>query len=68
MNDLALAMLLSQSAVNRDALSARPDAPVVPDREPRPRGPRVPRTRTAMATVLRRTAGAIEPTTCAPAR
>jgi hypothetical protein len=68
MNHLPLAMVLSQSAVHRDALSARPDAPVVPDREHRPHEPRVRKTRTAVATVLRRTARIIEPADCAPAR
>ena len=67
MNDLPLATVMSQWALNRDALSARPDAPVVPHREPRPRVARTWRARTAVASGLRRAAGAIEPADCVPA-
>ncbi|MGZ4594120.1 MAG: hypothetical protein ACXV3C_09635 [Actinomycetes bacterium] len=66
MNDLPFAIVLSQSTIARDALSAQPHAPVVPHRERR--GPLTRGTRHALASGLRRAAVAIEPAECVPAR
>lgn len=50
----------------REARSALPHAPVVPDRAPRPAPTR--RTRIAVANVLQRAADAVAPAECSPAR
>lgn len=68
MISLPFAMTISQDAVRRQVLSARPDAPVVPDAERAPRRPRVRRTRAAIAAALDRTARAIAPPECSPVR
>jgi hypothetical protein len=49
----------------REARSALPDAPVVPDRAPRP--PRTRRTRIALANGLQRAANAVAPAEYSPA-
>jgi hypothetical protein len=50
-----------QELVARELRSARPDAPVVPDRTPVPASPRLRRTRTVTATALRRAAARVAP-------
>ena len=59
MDGAPLALLLSRASVIREVESARPGAPVVP--AGRPRRPRVPRTRTALAGALHRAAEALTP-------
>lgn len=49
----------------REARSALPDAPVVPERAPRPAPTR--RTRIALANGLQRAARAVAPAECSPA-
>ena len=75
MDSLAYAMIISRRAAARSALSALPDAPVVPDRAPRAAVLAV-RSRAALATGLERLATAVAPrtpaspghVTCTPAR
>ncbi|MFC8849846.1 MULTISPECIES: hypothetical protein [unclassified Micromonospora] len=56
--DLPTGYSLAIDAVNRHVNSARPDAPVRPDR---PRPPRLAPARLVMATALRRLADRMEP-------
>jgi hypothetical protein len=61
-------MILADKATRHHLMSARPDAPIVPDRPPRTR--RVDPMRKAAALVLRRLADRVEPRrveTCQPA-
>jgi hypothetical protein len=64
--ELPLAMTLSQNAVLRELHSARPDAPIVPERVRAPRRPRAVRTRTTVAHLLERTAQWVTPTPSCP--
>lgn len=57
MNDAPLAAELAMGLTRRHVNSARPHAPVVTDRPPRPRG----RTRAHAASVLRHLADVLEP-------
>ena len=61
MLDLAIASDLAVRATRATAGSARPDAPVVPDRVRAPRPARAARTRTVLARSLRRAAAVLEP-------
>jgi hypothetical protein len=65
MFDSPLAFLRPDELMH-EARSALPDAPVVPDRAPRPAPAR--RTRIAVANVLQRAADAVAPAECSPAR
>lgn len=69
MEGAPLALLFSRRAVTIAAESARPWAPVVPDRAPHP--PRARRGRRALASTLRRVADAVAPAPagdiCSPA-
>ncbi|GAB3812590.1 hypothetical protein [Micromonospora zhanjiangensis] len=65
MNQMPLASWLSHEVTNREVLSARPDAPVVPDRKkPARTGARTRQARTAVAGALHRVARAVEPAGC----
>ena len=66
MDLLPMAMSLSQDAVLRELHSARPDAPVVPDRVSPPRPPRAVRTRSTVAHLLERTAQWVAPSPSCP--
>ena len=59
--DAPLGMLQSRKATIRQANSAMPWAPVVPERERRTRAPRVRRTRSVLATALHHLADALAP-------
>lgn len=59
------AMILADKATRRHVLSARPDAPVVPERPPRRRGAAI---RGLTATALRRLAARVEPCQVEPRR
>jgi len=70
MESFPTAMILANRAARREILSARPDAPVVPDR---PRHPArlarpVRRLRAELARGLERLAGAVAPTPTTPHR
>lgn len=67
MDSLAVAALVSQDAMSRTALSALPDAPVLPERQRPSRSPRLRRPRGLLAFALHRTADAIAPRTCSAA-
>lgn len=58
-------MLLAVDVTRRHVLSARPDAPIVPD--PPPRGGQALPVRRAAAGALRRLADRVEPAPCQPA-
>ncbi|GAA3412833.1 hypothetical protein [Streptosporangium vulgare] len=59
------AMILADRATRRHVLSARPDAPVVPERPPRRHAAAV---RRVTATALRRLADRVEPRRAEPHR
>jgi hypothetical protein len=63
MTNLPLAMILSQEIMLREANSALPDAPVVPEPPARTR-----RTRVALADLLARAATTVAPSEWSPAR
>ena len=65
MIDSPLALIRPEELM-REARSALPQAPVVPDHAPRPAPTR--RTRIAVANVLQRAADTVAPTECSPAR
>ena len=67
MTEIPTAFVLSNQAMMREVHSARPNAPVVPERTRRPaRTTR--RTRIAVANVLQRASDAVAPAECSPAR
>jgi|tagenome__1003787_1003787.scaffolds.fasta_scaffold17473130_1 hypothetical protein len=67
MDMLPMALIISQDAGRRELLSALPDAPVVPHREPRRHRPQAVRSRAVLAQLLERTAHWIEPKpSCTP--
>ena len=67
MIEIPTALVLSTQAMLREAHSALPHAPVVPERSHRPaRTTR--RTRIAASNVLHRAANAVAPAECSPAR
>lgn len=55
------AVLVSRQTARREMFSARPDAPVVPDRRAAAAHPRLRRTRAATAGVLFRAASRVSP-------
>jgi hypothetical protein len=65
MTSLPLAIILSEGATSREVTSARPHAPVVPDRV---RRVRTRRTRWALADLLQRAAVTVAPQEWSPAR
>lgn len=66
MDTLHIAAIINRDAIARSVMSARPDAPVVPDRSPR-RGPAFARTRAVLASGLHRAGDAVAPRRCSPA-
>jgi hypothetical protein len=69
MDNLPMAMIVSNNLQNTHARSALPDAPVIPVRPRRVRQPALATPRRALATVLDRAARAVAPSTppCIPA-
>lgn len=72
MNSMPIATVLARDLVAREAQSALPNAPVIPDARTQPRAPRLRGTRSVMASVLHRAADAVAPparrgTTCGAA-
>ncbi len=65
---LPIAADLVRDAMAREALSALPDAPVLPDAAPTPRVPRTRRARLRLSRVLHRAADSVAPPECSPAR
>ena len=65
MFNLPLTFILSEGTTSLEVNSARPNAPVVPDQS---RGPRVSRSRLALAGALERAAAHVAPADYAPAR
>jgi hypothetical protein len=65
MTNLPLAYILSDGATSLEVNSARPDAPVVPERV---RVARTRRSRIALAGLLERAAATVAPAECSPAR
>ena len=66
MLDASLAFVLSDQRTSREISSARPHAPVVPERPTRTAATR--RTRIAVAGVLQRAASVVAPAECSPVR
>ena len=66
LNHLPLALITAARAAEREILSARPNAPVVPEPTPAVARPRTYRTRAALATTLARVADAVAPIDWAP--
>jgi hypothetical protein len=63
-----IAAIINRDAIARSVMSARPDAPVVPERSQRPRrGPALARTRAVLASGLHRAGDAVAPRRCSPA-
>jgi hypothetical protein len=63
--EFSTAFTMAVNGVNREVLSARPDAPVVPHVPPRDRTRAV---RLVLSSVLLRASHAIAPVECGPAR
>jgi hypothetical protein len=66
MDTLAISMLIATAAVEREATSARPGAPVVPFVEPIRETPRTKQVRATLATGLRQLAQAVDPAHATP--